>query len=374
VLFGNERPHKMQNTEDQIKILKLASQVLDETIDRENFIKLEELLSVSSENRNFYLEVIRLEALLHWEQEADEEEITFEKPKIIPFPFYTTALSAAAVFVALIAGWWAFSNFESGTTTNTPTEVAHYISPELDELQSGNQIPSEKLASADHARTHPPGPVYTPMPEPEKVLIKEFRKGVELLEREESSYQYGSLDTVGPVRRLSRIGQLSRPTERGVLPAVGNDMIALSELQIDVDSQSAELMEMIQILDLRDIATNIATGEVQLNAEAMINQSYGACQEGAEFAVSFHAFRGRELSQQDEIGSWESSLKCDIDPQTWESLISSVQLPMGTEFVVVSINVRKSGSDAFVANTSSYYSDDFRLSLQEGEKMLVRTF
>ena len=372
MLFGNERPHKMQNTEDQKKILKLASQVLDETIDRENFIKLEELLSVSSENRYFYLEVIRLEALLHWEQEADEEEITFEKPKIIPFPFYTAALSAAAVFVALIAGWWAFSNFESGTTTNTPTEVAHYISPGLDELQSGNQIPSEKLASADHARTHLPGPVYTPMPE--KVLIKEFRKGVELLEREESSYQYGSLDTVGPVRRLSRIGQLSRPTERGVLPAVGNDMIALSELQIDVDSQSAELMEMIQILDLRDIATNIATGEVQLNAEAMINQSYGACQEGAEFAVSFHAFRGRELSQKDEIGSWESSLKCDIDPQTWESLISSVQLPMGTEFVVVSINVRKSGSDAFVANTSSYYSDDFRLSLQEGEKMLVRTF
>ena len=372
MLFGYEQPHKMQSTGDQKQILKLASQVLDETIDRVNFTRLEELLSISRENRNYYLEVIRLEALLHWEQEADEEEITFEKPKVIPFPFYTTALSAAAVFVALIAGWWAFSNFESGTTTSTPIAVAHFISPELDELQSGIQIPSASLSSADLARPHLPGPVYTPMPE--KVLINEFRKGVELLEREESSYQYGSLDTVGPVRRLSRIGQLSRPTERGVLPAVGNDMIALSELQIDVDSQSAELMEMIQILDLRDIATNIATGEVQLNAEAMINQSYGACQEGAEFAVSFHAFRGRELSQKDEIGSWESSLKCDIDPQTWESLISSVQLPMGTEFVVVSINVRKSGSDAFVANTSSYYSDDFRLSLQEGEKMLVRTF
>ena len=54
---------------------------------------------------------------MHWEQDADEEEITFEKPKIIPFPLYTAALSAAAVFVALIAGWWAFSNFESGTTT-----------------------------------------------------------------------------------------------------------------------------------------------------------------------------------------------------------------------------------------------------------------
>ena len=362
----------MQSTGDQKQILKLASQVLDETIDRENFTRLEELLSISSENRNYYLEVIRLEALLHWEQEADEEEITFEKPKIIPFPLYTTALSAAAVFVALMAGWWAFSNFESGTTTNNPFEVSNYISSEPDELQTGNQPPSQKLASTDLGKLYLPSPEYKPLPE--KVLIKEFRKGLELLEREEFSHQYGSLDSVGPVRRLSRIGQLSRPTERGVLPAVGNDMIALSELQIDVDSQSAELMEMIQILDLRDIATNIATGEVQLNAEAMVNQSYGACQEGAEFAVSFHAFRGRELSQKDEIGSWESSLKCDIDPQTWESLISSVQLPMGTEFVVVSINVRKSGNDAFVANTSSYYSDDFRLSLQEGEKMLVRTF
>jgi len=362
----------MHSTEDQKQILKLASQVLDETIDREDFTKLEKLLSTSRENRNYYLEVIRLEALLHWEQEADDEEITFDKPKIIPFPFYTAALSAAAVFVALMAGWWAFSNFESGTTATIPIEIAHHISPELGELQLENQMPSGKLASADLERLHLPSPEYKPMPE--KVLIKEFRKGVELLEREESSYQYGSLDTVGPVRRLSRIGQLSRPTERGVLPAVGNDMIALSELQIDVDSQSAELMEMIQILDLRDIATNIATGEVQLNAEAMVNQSYGACQEGAEFAVSFHAFRGRELSHKDEIVSWESSLKCDIDPKTWESLISSVQLPMGTEFVVVSINVRKSGNDAFVANTSRYYSDDFRLSLQEGEKLLVRTF
>ena len=176
MLFGNERPQKMQNTEDQKKILKLASQVLDETIDRENFIKLEELLSVSSENRNFYLEVIRLEALLHWEQEADEEEITFEKPKIIPFPFYTTALSAAAVFVALIAGWWAFSNFQSGTTSSIPIEVAHYISPEIEELHSGNQIPAEKLASADLEKLHLSSPEYTPMPE--KALIKEFRKGV----------------------------------------------------------------------------------------------------------------------------------------------------------------------------------------------------
>ena len=361
----------MHSTEDQKQILKLASQLLDETIDRENFIRLEELLSFSSENRNYYLEVIRLEALLCWEQEADEEEITFEKPKIIPFPFYTAALSVAAVFVALMAGWWAFSNFETGSTT-IPIELAHHISPELDELQSGNQIHSEKLASAGLERLRLPNPEFKPISE--RDLIKELRKGVELLERKEFSHEFGTLDIVGPVRRLSRIDQLSRPTERGVLPAVGNDMIALSELQIDVDSQSAELMEMIQVLDLRDIATNIATGEVQLNAEAMVNQSYGACQEGAEFAVSFHAFRGRELSQKDEIGSWESSLKCDIDPQTWESLISSVQLPLGTEFVVVSINVRKSGSDAFVANTSSYYSDEFRLSLQEGEKMLVRTF
>ena len=362
----------MQSTEDQKQILKLASQVLDETIDKENFIKLEELLSVSSDNRKYYLEVIRLEALLHWEQEADQEEIIFEEPKIIAFPFFSTALSAAAVFVALIAGWWVFSNFEPGYNTDLTSEVASQTSSATDKHQSGIQIHAKKLVSPDLERRYLTNSEYTPIPE--KVLIKEFRKGLEMLQRQEFSQEFGSLDTVGPVRRLSRIGQLSRPTERGVLPAVGNDMIALSELQIDVDSQSAELMEMIQILDLRDIATNIATGEVQLNAEAMVNQSYGACQEGAEFAVSFHAFRGRELSLKEEIGSWESSLKCDIDPQTWESLISSVQLPAGTEFVVVSINVRKSGNDAFVANTSSYYSDDIRLSLQEGEEMLVRSF
>ena len=144
MLFGYEPPHKMQSTEDQKQILKLASQVLDETIDNENFIRLEELLSVSRDNRKYYLEVIRLESLLHWEQEADQEEIIFEEPKVIAFPFFSTALSAAAVFVALIAGWWVFSNFEPSYSAGFTSEVASQTSSTPDNHQSGNHIHSNQ--------------------------------------------------------------------------------------------------------------------------------------------------------------------------------------------------------------------------------------
>ena len=363
----------MQSIEDQKEILKLASQALDETIQSEDFIRLNELLSASSINRQYYLEIVRLESLLYWEQEATEEKIISEEPKIIPFPFLSHALSIAAVFVALIVGWWAFSSLGTSSGTGLATGVIHkeLVNSESNRAPNGVMY-RDMIASAELQKSKFSS--FGQSHSPKQNLKDQFHKGIELLQHEGTSSEFGPVDRVGPIRRLSRIEQLSRPTERGVLPAVGNDMIALSEMQVDVDSQSAELIEMIQILDVRDIATNIATGEVQLNAEAMVNQSYGACQQGADFAVSFHAFRGLELTEEDEIGSWESSLKCDIDPQTWESLISSVQLPTDTEFVVVSINVRKSGKDAFVANTSRYYSDDFRLSLHDGERVLISSF
>jgi len=271
----------------------------------------------------------------------------------------------------LMVGWWAFNNIQSSHSVGLELVSETSFEQGKDESK-GYVIEQKKIKSSGFEKLDSQNFDY--FYSPEKILNDSLLKGVDLLQSEQATDEFASLDQIGPIKRLSRVGPLSRPTERGVLPAVGNDMIALSALQLDVDSQSAELMEMIQILDVRDIATNIATGEVQLNAEAMFNQSYGACQEGAEFAVSFHAFRGHKLINEDEIGSWETSLTCDIDPQTWESLISSVILPSGTEFVVVSINVRKSGNDAFVANTSSYYSDDFRLSLQDGEKVLVSSF
>lgn len=358
-------------SKDRKQIVKLASQLLDDTIDELNFLKLEALLTASSENRQFYLEVIRLESLLHWEHEADQDEFVFKKPKIIAFPLFSTALSAAAVFVALMVGWWAFNNLQ--TSSNYGLEIANQPLLEDDKEQINHDgIEQQWIASSGFEKVN--SQTFSYSHPPEKILNENISRGVKLLQSEQFSDEFGSLDQIGPIRRFSRVGELSRPTERGVLPAVGNEMIALSALQVDVDSKSAELTEMIQILDVRDIATNIATGEVQLNAEAMFNQSFGACQDGAEFALSFHAFRGQELSKEEAIGSWESSLACDVDPQTWESLISSVQLPSGTEFVIVAINVRKSGNDAFVANTSNYYSDDFRLSLQDGEQVLIPVF
>ena len=50
-----------------------------------------------------------------------------------------------------------------------------------------------------------------------------------------------------------------------------------------------------------------------------------------------------------------------MDSGDWSEINSEMEIPSDTEFVVVSLSAKKSGTDALLANTSSYYSDDLEL-------------
>ena len=354
--------HPIQNSDE---IFLLASKVLDEIITREEFARLEFLLNASSNNRKAYLEFIQLESLIHWEQEADPEQIEQNRNKIIPFPFMPWVASMAAVFVALFAGWWNFSH-----PSHTPFSselVAHVSLASKEKPLASGRILNKGLVTPDSIPTRSFDLLSTNTIDEDSLYMDRVISGIEMLKSRQVASEYGQIEKVGPLHRLSRMAHLSTPTEHGVLPASGMEMMAMSPLSVDVEAQTASSAEMIQILDLRDMATNMATGEVYLNVEAQFNQSFNASQEGAEFALTFHALKGEGRGEEDGLGYWESTLQCDIDPKTWEPLISGVSLPRGTEFVVVSVNIRKSGPDALLANSSRYYSDDIAVSLNTGD-------
>jgi|GEM_PF-1238861 len=355
--------HPSQNSDE---IILLASKVLDEIITTEEFTRLEFLLNVSSSNRKVYLDLMQLESLIHWEQEGAPEQIKENSNKIIPFPFLPWVSSMAAVLVALLAGWWNFSHPSSTGPSNDMVFNPTIASEEIVGTEILGSASYVKASSSTPIPTHSPDLLSTYKPDGGPFYMEEVIAGIEMLKKREAASEFGQIEKVGPIHRLSRMARLSIPTEHGVLPTSGSEMVAMGQLTVDVEAQTASTMEMIQILDLRDMATNMATGEVYLNVEAQFNQSFSVSQEGAEFALAFHALKGEGRSGEDGLGYWESTLQCDIDPKTWEPLISGVNLPSGTEFVVVSVNVRKSGPDALLANASHYYTDDITVSLNAG--------
>lgn len=355
--------HPIQNSDE---IFLLASKVLDEIITKEEFTRLEFLLNASSNNRKAYLEFIQLESLIHWEQEANPEQIEQNNNKVIPFPFLPWVASMAAVFVALFAGWWNFSH-RSHSPFSSELVAHSSLTSEEKPLASGS-ISHKGPATYDSALIRSFDLLSTNTSEKAPLYMDRVISGIEMLKSREVASEYGHIEKVGPLHRLSRMAHLSTPTEHGVLPASGMEMVAMSPLSVDVEAQTASTAEMIQILDLRDMSTNMATGEVYLNVEAQFNQSFSTSQEGAEFALTFHALKGEGRGEEGGLGYWESTLRCDIDPKTWEPLISGVSLPRGTEFVVISVNIRKSGPDALLANSSRYYSDDIAVSLNTGDR------
>jgi hypothetical protein len=355
--------HPSQNSDE---IIRLASKVLDEIITDEEFARLEDLLSASGSNRKVYLDLMQLESLIHWEQESDPGQIKENSRKIIPFPFLPWVSSMAAVLVALLAGWWNFSHTSSASLFTELAFKPTFASEESAHLEVAELGSPAGAPSADPISSRSPDKLLSYKPEGGPLYMEEVISGIEMLKNRVVASEFGQIEKVGPVHRLSRMARLSIPTEHGVLPASGSEMVAMSQLSVDVESQSASTMNMIQILDLRDMATNLATGEVYLNVEAQFNQSFSASQEGAEFALAFHALKGEGRPEEDGLGYWESTLQCDIDPKTWEPLISGVNLPSRTEFVVISVNVRKSGPDALLANASRYYTDDITVSLNAG--------
>ncbi|MBT7743260.1 MAG: hypothetical protein HN727_15760, partial [Opitutae bacterium] len=56
-------------------------------------------------------------------------------------------------------------------------------------------------------------------------------------------------------------------------------------------------------------------------------------------------------------------LNSDLNPKTWERVESEIELPEGTDFVVVSLSAQKEGSQALLPNLSGHYADGLEIAM-----------
>ena len=166
--------------------------------------------------------------------------------------------------------------------------------------------------------------------------------------------------------------------QQGVKPAHGTKMIRM--LRADFEGKSLTKLntygDLMKIVDVRAFTRETNGGEVVLSASALFNAATFPEAERYDGMVTLYAL--------DEIGSTEINLlkdslahscnglglSLDRNPTTWESATTRLQLPAGTNFVVVKVSVRRMPKNKEPLSTlpnpitfSGHFVDDVRSSI-----------
>lgn len=340
----------MQKTEE---LERLISSLLDGSISVDDHSRLSSLLQNSPENREIYLEYIRLESLLHWET-AQSEPIEFATPKpkllpVIPFPVWAGAV--AAMFLAFFGIIWLGTDQKTSLTAY----IDHIIQPDgssyASEVERKAPMPTETIPHKNVGEA-----MSLDRSSYVNVAIASLHSGNQPADE-------GVIEYFDHLKRWNRLPSLLKPAEKGVLPASGSSMIGLEKMAVNVDSQTAEVEETVQVLDVRMAMENTSGEKARIFAALKVNQSFGNTQEGAEFGITLKAIRSDSSTVEHELSKTESKTSADLDPSTWSELSTEMVLPLDTQYVVVSLSASKQGPDSILANTSSYYADDLELYL-----------
>ena len=350
----------MKTTFNSAEIDLLISKLLDQLLSDDESKRLIELLKTDSKCRSRYSYLMLQESLLHWE-ESDGLSLRQPNKKYAKIINFSVLTSLAASIVILASVWFSYSHLGDGAGSEnmilsennvlTQSSVTH-------SNPSGQNLPvvatrvSQRFLTGIHSNE----------------ANNEAIRGIEILENEESFADGGLIMIERDIASWTRQEYLSVPAEMGVLPYRGDRMIKFSEMEVDVDAQSAEVSETIQVLDLRKLHEVINKGEASFDAKVHFNQGVGPADDSTEFSLSFHAISGGLGQPKRTIAHRQNPLKSDVNPQTWEKLETEFAVPEGTDFVVVALSAKKFGSDALVSNLTGYYADQLNLSLSVGSE------
>ena len=166
--------------------------------------------------------------------------------------------------------------------------------------------------------------------------------------------------------------------QQGIKPAHGTKMIRM--LRADFEGKSVTKMntygDLMKIVDVRPFTRETNGGEVVLSASALFNAATFPEAERYDGVVTLYAV--------DEIGSTEKNLlknslahtcnglglSLDRNPTTWESATARLQLPAGTNFVILKVSVRRMPKNKEPLSTlpnsitfSGHFVDDVRASI-----------
>ena len=350
----------MKSTFNNAEIDQLTSKLIDQLLSDDESKRLSELLKTDSTCRSRYSYLMLQESLLHWE-ESDGLSLRQPTEKSANIINFSAIISLAASIVILVSVWFGYTYLGEGTGSENKILLGDDVFTQSSVTHSN---PSrQNLAEA--------APRFSP-----RFLAgirsndanNEAIRGIEILENEESFADGGLIMIERDIASWTRQDYLSVPAEMGVLPYRGDRMIKFSEMEEDVDAQSAEVSETIQVLDLRKLHEVVNKGEASFDAEVHFNQGVGPADDSTEFSLSFHAISGGLGQPKRTIAHRQNPLKSDVSPQTWEKLETEFAVPEGTDFVVVALSAKKTGSDALVSNLTGYYADQLNLNLSVGRE------
>jgi len=165
--------------------------------------------------------------------------------------------------------------------------------------------------------------------------------------------------------------------QQGVKPAHGTKMarVLRSDFEGKISSKRNFQGDLMRVVDVRAFSREINGGEVVMSASALFNASPFPETERYDGVVTLYALG--------ELGSTEKTLledslahsyglrpSLDRDPGSWEQATSRLQLPAGTEYVIVKVSVRRWPKDKESQSSlpspvtfAGHFVDDVRVSI-----------
>jgi len=325
---------------------QLTSKALDEIATSSDLKRLEELIISNKSMRKRYASLVMQESLLHWEtgSAVDFEEETVSERKIVNFPIFA---SAAAAVVALVSAW----GFSKSTHVDNSQQI------------SSNNSEIKQFASMGFGEDKEPN--FQPLPFTiESTTFSDSRNqsiavsAIELLESGKSFDDEAIVQIDNDFTTWDRTEHLTVPAENGILPLDGAGMIKLSDMVVNVDTQTASVQETLQVVDIRGLSPLLSS---KIDAEISLNKGATAYPQSTEFELSVEALKGEVGEDKQSMGSTSNALIADTDQATWENLTSSFVVPEGTDFLVVSVTARIEGPESLLPNPSGNYADSLRV-------------
>jgi hypothetical protein len=170
--------------------------------------------------------------------------------------------------------------------------------------------------------------------------------------------------------------------QQSVKPVQGTKMarVLRSDFEGKISSKRNFQGDLMRVVDVRAFTREINGGEVVMSASALFNAAPFPDTERYDGVVALYALG--------ELGSTEKTLledslahsyglrpSLDRDPGTWEQANSRLQLPAGTEFVILKVSVRRWPKDKESQSSlpspvtfAGHFVDDVRASIHVRNK------
>jgi hypothetical protein len=372
----------MSNTSSAFQNLdRLVIQLFDESLSQADQAILENVIRENPEARRRYADLVVLESLLHWEFAGVESNVnTFRKAPIVDFSeWLRPTMALAACFVAALIGWWStdlgapvvdveneISSLplsQSGlvTRSNSPDEQSSLdmgnlvVTKEPNTIVFGSETSQMLVASIKPSST-------VNLARQDREALLDAAYGLEVLESGQGFGEGGYVEVKENVSAWRTEDALRVGEEFGVQPYTGGNMLRFSRMEVDVFGKKAEVSELVSVLDVRSLGANLMNGKAIVKSSVCFNQGVGIADGSTSFALGLHAIN-REGRVSVAIAKNETSITSDVNPETWERVESEIELPEGTDFVVVSLSAQKEGSQALLPDLSGHYADGLEIAM-----------